>query len=222
MSIEQIIGHHFKQPRLLEEALTHPSRAQTSSKGKAYNYQRLEFLGDSVLGLAVAELLYALYPEEDEGSLAKRHAALVRSETVAEVARKLGLGAHMRVHASESDNVREITSNLEDICESLLGALYLDAGFAFARDFVRTYWEPLARAMSAPPKDAKTTLQEWAQGRGLPLPAYQVRETTGPAHAPEFTVSVLVEGYEPAMAKALSKRQAEQLAAKALLERLGE
>jgi len=219
MSIEDIIGYRFRSARVLEEALTHPSCAETKG-GLPYSYQRLEFLGDAVLGLVIAELLFTLYPGENEGSMAKRHAALVRSESLADVARRLGIGPYIRMSGSGQDNGRDLNSNLEDVCEALIGALYLDGGFDAARDFVLRQWEPLARAMSAPPKDAKTALQEWAQGRSLNLPEYRVVEMTGPAHAPEFTVSVSVEGAQPAVAKAASKRQAEQLAAKALLEKL--
>lgn len=219
MSVEAIAGYNFRNRRLLEEALTHPSCAETRG-GAVFNYQRLEFLGDAVLGLVVAELLYTLFPQENEGSLAKRHAALVRGDALAGVARRLGLGAHIRMSAGGQEGGRDLNSNLEDVCEALMGALYLDGGFDVARQFVLAHWEPLARALGEPPKDAKTALQEWAQGRGLPLPQYRVLETTGPAHAPQFTVEVSVEGGEPAVAKASSKRQAEQLAAGALMERL--
>ena len=219
MSVEDILGHHFSSRQLLEEALTHPSKAETRS-GMPFNYQRLEFLGDAVLGLVVAELLFALFPAENEGSLAKRHAALVRSETLAQVARRLSIGPHMRMSASGQDGGRDLSSNLEDVCEALIGALYLDGGFDVARRFVLAHWEPMARAVSAPPKDAKTSLQEWAQARGLSLPEYRVIETAGPAHAPEFTIAASVTGHEPAVAKASSKRQAEQLAAAELLEKL--
>lgn len=219
MSTEQILGHSFKNKHLLEEALTHPSCAENRG-GQAFNYQRLEFLGDGVLGMVVAEILWQLYPQENEGSLAKRHAALVRSETLASIARKLDLGRHIHMNAGGKDDGRDLDSNLEDVCEALIGALYLDGGFEVARNFIKTHWQPLAKGMSAPPKDAKTALQEWAQGRALSLPQYRVVETTGPAHAPEFTIAVSVEGTEPVIAKAASKRQAEQLAAKILLEKL--
>jgi len=219
VSVEQIVGYTFRNKRVLEEALTHPSCAETRGN-LPFSYQRLEFLGDAVLGLVVAELLYALYPGENEGSLAKRHAALVRSEALADVARRLELGPHIRMNTGAQDGGRDLSSNLEDVCEALIGAMYLDGGFDIARNFVFRHWEPMARAISEPPKDAKTALQEWAQGRGLPLPEYRVTETIGPAHAPEFTIAVSVEGGKPAVAKAASKRQAEQLAAKALLEQL--
>jgi ribonuclease III len=220
MSIEDIIGHRFANKRLLEEALTHPGCAKTH-KELPFNYQRLEFLGDSVLGMVVAEIVYELYPQDNEGSLAKRHAALVRGEALAGVARELGLGDYMKVASGADTSGRENASNLEDMCEALIGALYLDGGLDAAQSFIKTHWTPLARGVHAAPKDAKTALQEWAQGKGLPLPAYSVLETTGPAHAPEFTIEVRVEtagGF--AKAKAASKRQAEQLAATALLEKL--
>jgi ribonuclease-3 len=219
MNLESIIGYTFANRRLLQEALTHPSCAE-SVRDVPFNYQRLEFLGDSVLGLVVAELLYGLFPEESEGNLAKRHAALVRSESLAAVARMLGLGKFIHV-GGEQDSARESNSSLEDVCEALIGAMYLDGGFDVARTFVLTHWEPLARTTRQPPKDAKTTLQEWAQARGLPLPRYRLAETTGPAHAPEFTIEASVEGHDAvAVAKAASKRQAEQVAAKELLEKL--
>lgn len=220
MSVEAIIGHTFGNPQFLAEALTHPSSAQ-NRKGAPFNYQRLEFLGDAVLGLVVAELLFRLYPDENEGSLAKRHAALVCSESLAGIARSLRLGAYIRLSVSNDQNgVRESNSSLEDVCEALIGALYLDGGFEVARQFVRKHWEPLARAVEEPPKDAKTSLQEWAQSRGQKLPVYTVTHMTGPAHAPEFTIEASLESGEKSVAKAASKRQAEQMAAKQLLEKL--
>jgi len=222
MSIESSIGYSFRQSRLLEEALTHPSCSETKN-GVPFNYQRLEFLGDSVLGLIIAELLFQLYPKEAEGSLAKRHAALVCSQSLASVARILGLGEYIRMAMSEQNGGgRDNSSNLEDGCEALIGALYLDGGLKVAEEFILKHWEALARSVGEPPKDAKTTLQEWAQGRGFKLPTYSVVETTGPAHAPEFTIEVSVESGQSAVAKAASKRQAEQLAAKMLLEQINE
>lgn len=215
MSIEDIIGHHFIQKRLLEEALTHPGCALTR-KDLPYNYQRLEFLGDSVLGMVVAEMIYTLYPQDNEGSLAKRHAALVRGESLVGIARTLGLGAYMNVPAGSDAVGRDNPSNLEDCLEALIGALYLDGGLEAARGVIKKHWLPLARGVQAAPKDAKTALQEWAQGRGLALPVYTVLETTGPAHAPVFLVQVSAGGRE-ATAKAANKRQAEQMAAKLLL-----
>lgn len=216
------IGHVFANRKLLREALTHPSCAE-SAGGVAFSYQRLEFLGDSVLSVVVAELLFTLYPLENEGSLAKRHAALVCSDALAQVARGLNLGVSIRMNTSESNGGgRENGSNLEDACEALIGALYLDAGFEVARHFIREHWEPLARSLAEPPRDAKTALQEWAQARGCKLPVYMLTQTTGPAHAPEFTIEVRVENHPPSSASAMSKRQAEQLAARAMLAALGD
>lgn len=220
MSIEDILGHRFKNRKLLDEALTHPGCAETKND-LPYNYQRLEFLGDAVLGIAVAEIVYTLYPRDNEGSLAKRHAALVRGESLAAIARSLGLGAFIKIPAGSDESVRDNASNLEDICEALIGAVYLDGGLEPARAFIHKHWSELARGVHAAPKDAKTALQEWAQGLGLPLPVYTVISTTGPAHAPQFTLEVTVnaEGGK-ATASAASKRQAEQLAATELLAHL--
>jgi len=220
MSIEALLGHNFSKKALLKEALTHPSCAE-SRKNVPFNYQRLEFLGDAVLSVVVAELLFELYPAENEGSLAKRHAALVCSESLANVARTLGIGEHIRMAAGEQGGGgRDSGSNLEDVLEALIGALYIDGGFDTVKRFILAQWQPLARAVSEPPKDAKTSLQEWAQSRGQRLPLYTVVETTGPAHAPEFTIEVSLESRESASAKAASKRQAEQLAARELLQML--
>ena len=213
--LEQRIGYSFKNPALLELALTHPSIAKTQSN------QRLEFLGDAVLGLVVARLLYELFPNEQEGELARRQAALVRGETLAAAARELGLGEALKLTASEAaGGGRETTSNLEDAFEALLGALYLDGGLAAAEQFLLPRWQELAHTMKAAPKDAKTALQEWAQARGLGVPVYRLCGTSGPAHAPEFTVEATLSGHAPVQAKAATKRQAEQLAAQALMEQL--
>jgi ribonuclease-3 len=218
MSIEEILGHRFANRKLLEEALTHPGCAETRN-GQPFNYQRLEFLGDAVLGLVVAEIVFTLYPQENEGNLAKRHAALVRGESLAEIARTLGFGEYISLPSGNDAAVRGNASNLEDVCEALIGALYLDGGVDAARAFIRKHWLALAKGVQIAPKDAKTALQEWAQARGLPLPNYTIISTTGPAHAPEFTVevSVDIEGGK-ATSVAASKRNAEQQAAASLLK----
>lgn len=213
-ALEALLGHRFADASLLALALTHPSIHKTT------NNQRLEFLGDSVLGLVVATMLYEAFPAESEGELARRHAGLVRGETLVAIAKTIGLGAHLQLSASEiAAGGRETDSNLEDAVESILGALYLDGGLAAGEGFIRRHWQAVLESVSTPPKDAKTTLQEWAQGRGLPLPAYTAT-ATGPAHAPLFTVSVSVQGHKPATATAASKRAAEQVAAQALLDTL--
>jgi len=213
--LETRIAYPFKNRELLALALMHPSLNQ----GK--NNQRLEFLGDAVLGLAVGKMLYELFPDEQEGELARRHAALVRGETLAQVARDIALGEHLKMTASEEQSGgRNNPTNLEDAMEALLGALYLDGGMAAAEQFILPRWSELAHNVNIPPKDAKTALQEWAQAKGLPVPSYTVKSTTGPAHAPEFTVEVTVQGHPSAEAKAPSKRAAEQSAAGILLKAL--
>lgn len=211
------LGHTFKDAGLLEMALTHPSI------GKMQSNQRLEFLGDAVLGTVVAKLLYEMYPSEPEGELARRHAALVRGETLTQVARDLGLGEELKIAASEAKaGGRDNPSNLEDALEAVIGALYLDGGMQAAENFILPRWKTLAENTLTPPKDAKTALQEWAQARGLPVPTYTLKTSTGPAHAPQFTIEVTVQGYPPAEAEAPSKRAAEQLAAEALLKNVQE
>lgn len=203
----------FCNPRLYDLAMTH------RGVHAECNNQRMEFLGDRVLGLVVADMLCAAFPDDREGDLAKRHAALVCGDTLAEIARDIGLGDEMILAESEiGTGGRENISNLEDACEALIGALYIDQGLEAARAFIITHWTPLMEQATTPPKDAKTALQEWAQAQSLPLPDYHEVDRDGPAHAPEFTIEVWVEGYPPAQAKAFSKRSAEQLAAKALLE----
>ncbi len=210
--LEEKLGHTFHDSQLLKLALTHPSLNQQS------NNQRLEFLGDAVLGLVVAKIIYKLFPSENEGELARRLAGLVRGETLAEVARELSLGQFLLMSESEgASGGRQNPTNLEDAMEAVLGALYLDGGLEAAETFITMRWSDLARRISAPPKDAKTALQEWAQARGLAVPEYRVLETVGPAHAPEFTIEVRLSGHEPRLGRAHSKRAAEQLAAQALL-----
>lgn len=214
-ALQERIGYRFRKEELLALALTHPS-----VNGKSNN-QRLEFLGDSALGAAVAHLLYTMYPDEQEGQLARRHAALVRGETLAQVARGLGLGALLTFGLSEIQGEgHEKDSNLEDALEALIGAIYLDGGMDAVQQFINTHWSPLARKVASAPKDAKTSLQEWAQARGLPVPTYRVLDASGPAHAPMFTIEVSVEGQEPRQARGNSKRVAEQDAANQLLEAL--
>lgn len=209
--LEQRIGHSFHATTLLEEALTHPSAM------KPVNNQRLEFLGDAVLGFLIAELLYAMYPAEAEGDLARRHAALVRGETLAEVAREINLHSHLIFAAGEDDALNHRAGALEDACEAVIGALYLDGGMDVARAFVLNHWRERAQNTAAPPQDAKTALQEWTQAHGLGLPRYRMVEQTGPAHAPEFVIEVSVEGKAPRTASGTSKRVAEHLAAKSML-----
>ncbi|MFQ6017607.1 MAG: ribonuclease III [Kiloniellaceae bacterium] len=214
------LGHRFARPQLLVQALTHPSAATKRGRGDD-SYERLEFLGDRVLGLIVADLLLRRFPHETEGALALRHAGLVRRETLAEVARGLGLEAHLRLAKGEdAAGERHNPALLADACEAVIGALYLDAGLGAARALVESLWTPLLESAQKPPQDAKTALQEWAQGRGLPLPSYREVDRSGPPHDPVFTVEVCVEGYPPADGEGRSKRLAEQAAAERLVARL--
>lgn len=213
-ALQHKIGYHFKQPELLQLALTHPSN------DKSENNQRLEFLGDSVLGMVIAELLYDLFPDEQEGELARRLSSLVRGETCAKVASSIALGDAILMSAGEaSTGGRESTSNLEDALEALIAAIYLDGGLGAAKQFILPHWRPLAEKAITAPKDSKTALQEWAQARGLPIPTYTVTHQTGSAHAPEFTIEVAVEGCGAVSAMGGSKRAAEQEAARLLLEK---
>lgn len=212
--IEADIGYQFHDPALLKSALTHRSHDKKDSN------QRLEFLGDRVLGLVVCDMLFHSFPNEQEGELARRHAALVCKELVAEVSAAIGLGKYIILSASEeSGGGRSNISNLEDACEALIGAVYLDGGFEAARSFIEANWRPRLESIAEPPKDAKTTLQEWAQARALGLPLYEIVHQTGPAHAPAFVVRVKLDGKD-AEASAASKRAAEQLAAKKLLDQV--
>lgn len=215
--LREALGHEFRSPGLLDQALTHRSVAHGGQRG----YERLEFLGDRVLGLVIADLLYDAFPHEDEGAMAKRHVDLVRREALAEVARAIGLGAYLRLSRGEDDaGGRGNDAILADACEAVIAALYRDAGLEAARRFIERYWLVRLKALKQPPQDAKTALQEWAQGKGLPLPDYRTVERTGPDHMPTFTVSVEVAGSEPAEGEGSSKRAAEQAAAERLLARV--
>jgi ribonuclease III len=217
---EEALGHRFAIPALLDQALTH--RSAYSSRGPVpEGYERLEFLGDRVLGLVVAELLVERYPREQEGELTRRHTSLVRRDALVRVARQIGIGEHLRLSKGEADSgARQSPSLLADALEAVIAAIHLDGGIEAARGFISRYWDPLMAADRHPPRDAKTALQEWAQGLGLPLPAYETVATEGSSHQPLFTVSVAVEGKPAATAQGRSKRAAEQLAAAALLAAL--
>ncbi|MBI5163247.1 MAG: ribonuclease III [Magnetospirillum sp.] len=214
------LGHAFARPDLLVEALTHPSALLGRKLRRVTPYERLEFLGDRVLGLAVAEMLYLRYPDEAEGALARRHAALVRREALARVARSTGIAAAIVMAKGEEDTGgRANPGLLADACEAVIGALYCDGGLDVAARFVRSQWEALMEEAEGPPKDAKTELQEWAQGRGKPLPAYRTVGVEGPQHDPVFEVAVEVAGLDPVSGRGSSKRAAEQAAATAMLEK---
>ena len=211
------LGHRFVRPALLHEALTHPSAAD----GIRPSYERLEFLGDRVLGLVIAAWLLRLFPDEAEGMISRRHSALVRAEALTRVARSLDLGAHILLPAGEEGSgLRDRGSVLADAMEAVIAALWLDGGDDAARRFIERHWEALLREDATPPKPAKTELQEWAQGRGLPVPAYREIDRRGPDHAPRFTVEVSVVGSDALSGEGGSKRAAEEAAAQALLAAL--
>lgn len=220
-TLETALGHAFRRPRLLAQALTHPSALPPRAKGAATEYERLEFLGDRVLGLVIAQMLFERFPHEPEGALARRHAALVRREALARVADSIGLAAHVQLSRGEEEiGGRSNPALLADACEAVLGALYADGGLEPAARFIITHWLPLMNETVTPPKDAKTALQEWAQGRGLPLPVYETLGMEGPPHEPIFKVSVRVADFEPVTGIGPSKRAAEQASAIAMLEKV--
>jgi ribonuclease-3 len=219
--LERRLGHHFTDRQLLREALTHSSVAASGRRFRHTN-ERLEFLGDRVVGLAVAELLISRYPQEPEGALTPRLSWLVSEPALAEAARGLGLGGWLDVARSEEEmGGRDRPAILADAFEALIGAIYLDGGWQAAASVVRSCLEPRVEMMPLPPRDAKSTLQEWTQSRGLGLPDYRVTATTGPAHAPTFEVAVSLGDLGSATATGGSKRAAEQAAAEQLLARLG-
>jgi ribonuclease-3 len=219
--LEKALGHRFKNQQILEVALTHAS--MRGGKGKRSDNERLEFIGDRVLGLAIAELLNEQFPTASEGELARRYNRLVRGETCAKVARAIGIGPHLILSVSEAGSGGRAKSTiLADAVEALLGAIFIDGGFAPARASVRRLWASTAgEAQTTAKPDAKSALQEWAQGNGLSLPEYVEVERNGPDHAPHFTSEVRIKGKPPARGEGASKRAAEQAAARALLEREG-
>jgi ribonuclease-3 len=224
-ALEARLGHRFSDSGLLREALTHASRTGgTRGRGGASkdetDNERLEFLGDRVLGLVIAETLLQRYPDAREGGLAPRLNALVRKETLAEIAEELGLSEALRLAKGDAlSSARARMAILADACEAVIAAIYLDAGLGAARDFVLRSWSARLGDLEEVPRDAKTALQEWAQARGLPTPAYDVILREGPDHAPHFRVAVKVEGLFVEAGEGASKRAAEQAAAAALLAR---
>jgi ribonuclease-3 len=208
------LGHAFARPELLGKALTHSSLA---SENRLDN-QRLEFLGDRVLGLVMAEALLDADPEAREGQLAPRYNALVRRETCAEVAGEIGLGEVLRLGRSEAmTGGRRKAALLADGMEAVIAAVYLDAGFNAAKALVLRLWGERVGRVAEDARDPKTALQEWAQARGMAPPVYEQVARAGPDHAPEFTIRARLESGAVAEARAASKRAAEQAAAQALL-----
>jgi ribonuclease-3 len=213
-TLERTLGHVFADRKLLSMALTHASVPRHE-----YNYERLEFLGDRVLGLVVAEMLYRIYPLEKEGHLAKRLTVLVQQEALVAVANDMELAGFVRLSAGEKKAGGSVKNTiLSDAVEAIIGAIYLDGGLEPARIFIESRWSKLIRIQGGPPDDPKTRLQEVAQAKGLKLPEYRLLAKSGTDHAPVFDVEVIVNGMGTAAASAASKRAAEKLAAQRLLD----
>jgi ribonuclease-3 len=216
--LQATLGHVFTDPSLLATALTHMS----AEGSRLESYQRLEFLGDRVLGLSIADMLFERYPQAEEGDMSRRLADLVRKETCAEVAQAWNVGAFMRLGEGEIlGGARKNKAILADACEAIIGAVFIDGGYAAARGLVeRAFGERLLKPVR-PLRDAKTALQEWAQGQGYQTPTYSERGRSGPDHAPVFRVAARIVGLVDAEAQGPSKRLAEQAAAEAFLRREG-
>ncbi|MDX2158707.1 MAG: ribonuclease III [Hyphomicrobiaceae bacterium] len=218
--LETVLGYTFKSRTALDRALTHASTR--SDQAKTEDNERLEFLGDRVLGLAIAELLVERDPKASEGALARRFNRLVRKEACARVGRALGLGPLLVLSVAEDESGgRDKDTILADATEAMLAAIFLEAGFPTVRDVIRRNWEPLLEGLPETIADAKSMLQEWAQGRGLPLPVYVEVSREGPDHAPKFTTEVRIDGRKPARGTGASKRASEQAAASVMLLREG-
>ena len=218
-SFEQRLGYEFSNLSLLVEALTHSSIASDFRKDN----QRLEFLGDRVLGLVMAEALLEIDQTAPEGTLAPRFNALVRKETCAEVARQIELGGVLKIGRSEMlSGGRRKDALLGDGMEAVIAAIYKDGGFEIAKTIIIKLWGDRIKNVKVDARDAKTMLQEWAQARGQNPPNYEVISRSGPDHAPDFLVKVILDSGETSEALGGSKRQAEQMAAKALLQKIGE
>ena len=214
------IDHGFSDPDLLRVALTHRSAAKGKDALSGGN-ERLEFLGDRVLGLVVADMLYTRFGREREGAMAKRFVALVRRETLARVAIQIHLGDHIQMAKGERAAGADTNpAILSDCMEAVIAALYLDGGLEPARSFIEKLWTPLLDEDNKPPQDAKTQLQEWLQGRGKPLPKYEMVGREGPAHAPIFTIELTTSDGDSVSAEGKSKREAEQIAAQLMLDKL--
>lgn len=220
-ALEDRLGYSFRDKDLAVQALTHMSGAGGETARRS-SYQRLEFLGDRVLGLAVSSMLFAEFPHATEGELSRRLAQLVRKESCFEVGLAWELGSVVRLGAGERHaGGRGRPAILADVCEAVIGAVFLDGGFEVASALVARSWTERMRTPPRPLRDAKTALQEWAQGLGRPPPVYAETERSGPAHAPKFVVSVLIPGYASSEGQGTSKRSAEQAAAETFMNREG-
>ncbi len=215
-ALETAIGYRFKNTQLLQQALTHSSI--TSHIGS--NYERLEFLGDRVLGVAVANALFRTFPNEPEGSLSQRHTRLVCKETVAQMAKQLTLDKYMHI---ATEDIRDNENVLCDVCEAVIGAIFIDSDCQTALDFVQKHWQPLLHKDMTPPKDFKTKLQELAHAKGYSTPVYEQISRSGSEHEPIFVMAVKIDNLDPQTGSGHNKKLAEQAAAAqmiALLEKM--
>lgn len=212
-ALEEIIGYQFKNSHLLERALTH------SSTNDDYNYQRLEFLGDRVLGLVIAHALFEEFRGENEGGLAKRHTALVQGLTCSVIGQAHNIGDYVILSDAERVSGGHLNENIiADVVEAMLGAIYIDGGYEAARQVVLKLWGDNIKTLEEAPQDPKTELQEWVQARAMELPRYEIVDKSGPDHAPVFIVRLSIEGIDPVEVKGPSRRQAEKNAARKLLK----
>ncbi len=217
---QKLIGRKFRKPALLAEALTHASAGDPRQSER--NNERLEFLGDRVLGLVIAERLNRDYPDQGESELAPRLNALVNKAACARAARRARLGEALVLSRSEQESGgRDKDTILGDACEAVIAALYLDGGLKAAKEFIEKHWEDEFASVVRTPRDAKTALQEWAAATRRGAPRYNVLDRTGPDHAPRCVVEAAVDGAAPARGEGGSKREAERAAAHALLQAAG-
>ncbi|MCH9753931.1 MAG: ribonuclease III [Alphaproteobacteria bacterium] len=211
------LGHNFNNIKLLEEALTHPSSSEN------LNYERLEFLGDSVLSLVITTLLVDKFQNEKEGDLAKRRASLVNGKSLHKISNIIGLGEYIILsEGEENTGGRSNPKILEDTIEAIIGAIYVDGGLDPCKIFVSKYWNDIIDSDITPPIDNKTFLQEWAQSKGYKLPEYKVLDRTGPDHKPSFSVQVTVGDLTPCIASSHSKKEAEKEAAQLMINYIKE
>lgn len=215
-ALQSAIGYQFDDLELLTRSLTHSSLVGERS------FERLEFLGDRVLGLTLADALFRKYGDADEGELAPRFNRLVRKEACADVARSINLGDALLLSRSEdSHGGREKTAILGDAMEGLIAAVHLEGGYEAAAQMILRLWKPMLDDADNPALDPKSSLQEWSQGKNLGIPEYKTIDRTGPDHAPQFTIQVKIEGKKAQKGQGSSKQAAEQVAAEALLINLG-
>ncbi len=206
--LQEKIEYKFKDLVLLQTALTH------SSTGETKNYERLEFLGDRVLGLVIASLLFRRFPDEKEGDMAKRLASLVQGQTIADVSQGISLGDFILFSDAEAASGGAKNDHiLADVFEAVIGAIYLDGGFDECKKLIEKHWQDVLHTMRRPPQHPKTAIQEWAQSKGLPLPVYEIVSQSGPDHAPKFEVKLSIKGHDPIFSKGRSRAEAEKQAA---------